>query len=163
MPFSWAAARPRAIWTASSTDLRAPSEPRGHAVAERLALQQLGDDVGRAVVLPGVVDGDDVGMVEDAGGPGLLLEAADAVRGRRRVGVEDLEGDLAGEAQVLGAVDLAHAAPPRRATTSYGPTRVPAARLAALLIDLGFQRESNLEPHRSPERRRQVQVADPAA
>ena len=56
---------------------------RGHAVAEGLALQQLRDDVGRPPAragrfeLPGVVDGDDVGVVQDARPPGLLHEAAD--------------------------------------------------------------------------------------
>ena len=88
---------------------------RGHAVAQRLALEQLGDDVGRPLLEPsvdlaGVVDGDDVRVVEDAYGAGLLLEAADPVGVRGDLAVQDLEGDLAGEAQVLGPVHLAHAA-----------------------------------------------------
>ena len=83
----------------------------GHAVAEGLALQQLRDDIGRAVVLPEIVDGDDVGVVEDAYGFGLVLEAADPVFVDRDLGVEDLEGHVAGEPLVFGAVDLAHASP----------------------------------------------------
>ena len=49
---------------------------------QRLALEQLLDDVGRAVaaIRPDVVDRGDVRVVEDAGGPGFLLEAAQAIR-----------------------------------------------------------------------------------
>ena len=83
---------------------------RRHPVAQRLALQQLRDDVGRAVVLAGVVDGDDVGVVEGAGGFGLVLEAAQALGVLGEVGVDDLERYVAGKPLVTRAIDLAHPA-----------------------------------------------------
>ena len=54
-----------------------------------------------------VVDGEDVGVVEGPGGPGLLLEAEETVAIGDLLG-EDLDRDLAAEAGVTGAVDLAH-------------------------------------------------------
>ena len=50
-----------------------------HALAQRLAFEQLGDHVRRAVVRADVVDGEDVRVVERAGGARLLLEAPQAV------------------------------------------------------------------------------------
>ncbi len=82
----------------------------GEDGAEGLAFEELLDDVGRAVVLADVVDGGDVGVVEDAGGFGLLLEAAQAIGVGGEGGGEDLDRDVAAEARVLGAVDLPHAA-----------------------------------------------------
>ncbi len=54
--------------------------PAREGRAQRFAFEQLLDDVGRAVVGPDVVDGGDVGMVQDTGRSGLLLEPAQAVR-----------------------------------------------------------------------------------
>ena len=51
---------------------------RPRARAERLALEQLLDDVGRAVVLPDVVDRRDVGMVEDARPPSPPARSGEA-------------------------------------------------------------------------------------
>ena len=51
-------------------------------------------------------------MVELAGGPRLLLEAAQAVGLTRHGGGEDLDGHVAPQAGVPGAIDLAHAARP---------------------------------------------------
>ena len=85
MPFSCAAARPRAIWVASSIALRTGSARAADPLAQRLAFEQLGDHVGRALVGPDVVDLEDVRVVEQAGGARLLLEAAQAVGvGRER-------------------------------------------------------------------------------
>ena len=51
-------------------------------------------------------------MLEEAGRPRLLLEPAQPV-GVLRDGLgQDLDGDVAAEAGVAGAVDLAHAAGP---------------------------------------------------
>ena len=80
----------------------------GEHRAQRLALEQLLDDVGSVVVRADVVDGGDVGMVEDARGLRFLLEAAQAVRVLRERGGQHLDRDLASEARVLRAVDLAH-------------------------------------------------------
>jgi hypothetical protein len=56
-----------------------------HALArdelvKRLAISELHDDEGLAVVLGDFVDGDDVGMIERGGGLGFLDEARAAVR-----------------------------------------------------------------------------------
>ena len=86
--------------------LREPAA--GEDGAQRLAFEELLDDVRRAVHLPDVVDGGDVGVVEDPGGLGLLLEAAQAVgiggEGRR----QHLDRDLARKPRVLRPIDLAH-------------------------------------------------------
>ena len=50
-------------------------EPR----AQRLALEQLHDHEGRALVGAEVEDGADVGVVQRPGGAGFLLEALDAL------------------------------------------------------------------------------------
>ena len=80
------------------------------AAAERFALEQLLDDVGSAFVGSDVVDRGDVGMVQDAGSFGLLLEAAQAVgvRGKRRR--QDLDRDISPEPRVLRPIDLPHSA-----------------------------------------------------
>ena len=49
------------------------------AFAQRLALEQFGDDVGRAILLADGVDGKNVGVVERGGGFGLKLEAAQSI------------------------------------------------------------------------------------
>lgn len=47
----------------------------GQYFAQRLSFQKLADDVRRSLVRPDVVDGNDVGVVEDTRSPRLLLEA----------------------------------------------------------------------------------------
>ena len=59
---------------------------------------------------PDVVDGDDVGMVQGAGGLGLLHEPALAVGIGDLVGGKDLDRDGALELRVAGLEDDAHAA-----------------------------------------------------
>ena len=49
-------------------------------------------------------------MVERAGGPRLLLEAAQALGVGGERGGQHLDRDVAAEPRVAGAVDLAHAA-----------------------------------------------------
>lgn len=85
---------------------RALRKPR----RQRVSLQELRHHVGRAIVGPDVVHGQDVGMVQRAGGAGFLLEATDAfgVLGDR--GGQDLDRHFAPEAGVAGAIDLAHPA-----------------------------------------------------
>ena len=66
-------------------------------------------DVEQAVLVPGVVDGNDAGVVERRGQPRLAEEALAEVRFAecRR---EQLQGGLASEPDVLGAVDDARRA-----------------------------------------------------
>jgi hypothetical protein len=55
-----------------------------------------------------VVDGDDVGVGQGRHRPGLGLETAQPVRRRRTLGGDELEGHLAAETGIAGAVDLTH-------------------------------------------------------
>ena len=77
--------------------------------AQRLPLQQFRDDVRHASLRVGVEDGDDVGVVQAAGGARFAREA------RHVLGVgggpaNDLQGDIASEGVDRAPVDLAHAA-----------------------------------------------------
>ena len=89
---------------------RQPS-PRQQPV-ERRAVEELGNDVGEAALDADVEDRDDVGVVEGGRGPGLLLEPAQAVGVVGHLGGQHLDRDLAIEALVVSAVDLAHPAGP---------------------------------------------------
>jgi hypothetical protein len=73
-----------------------------------LAFEQLEDDVRRAFVLANVEDHEDVGVVQGPRGLRLLREAALTIGITGSVPVQDLDRDLAGEARIAGAVDLAH-------------------------------------------------------
>ena len=121
MPFSWAAASPRAIWAPISTALRTGSAPPADAFAQRLAFEQLRHDVRGALVVTRVVDREDVGMVEQARGARLLLEAAQPVGVGREGGGQDLDRHIARQARVAGAVDLAHSSRAQERGDLVGP------------------------------------------
>ena len=96
---------------AKSTALRSGSAPAGEPLAQRLALEQLGDRVGRLAVAAEVVDREDVGMRERGDRLRLALEAraARSASRARRCG-QHLDRDVAAEPRVARPVDLAHAA-----------------------------------------------------
>ena len=75
-----------------------------------LALDELHREVEHPVDLAGVVDGDDVRVLERGGDPRLAREALAEALGLGEVGRDDLDGGAALEVQVLRAVDHAHAA-----------------------------------------------------
>jgi len=75
-------------------------------IAEGFAVDQFGDDVGDAILAADIVDGDDVGMGERAGGAGFLFEAAPAAGIGGELGGQDFEGDVAAQAAVARAVEL---------------------------------------------------------
>ncbi|MPM63510.1 hypothetical protein SDC9_110390 [bioreactor metagenome] len=91
-----------------------------HHLAERTTLDQLHHDVGhdlardRVTFLVGVVDGDDVGVVEP--GRGVRLAAEPRLEGRvgGQVDAQPLDRHVALQAQVAGPVDLCHAASAQR-------------------------------------------------
>ena len=91
-----------------------------------------------------------LGWLRTPSGFGLVLEAADPVFVDQDLGVEDLEGHVAGEALVFGAVDLAHASPAEqghdlvRAHARAGPQarRVHAAAPVSVLWDHGSRASS---------------------
>ena len=111
MPRAWAAASPwatpapiRATWRGGSVP--APAQDRRQV----LAVDELHDDERPARVLAVVVDGDDVRVVERGGGLGLLAETRGEVGVAQVLGTEQLEGDVAAEPGVVGAVDGRHPA-----------------------------------------------------
>ena len=65
---------------------------------------------GCRVVDGGVEDGDDVGMVQGAGGPRLCHKAVDAVGIGLGAAVKDLQRDVAFETRVPRSIHLASAA-----------------------------------------------------
>ena len=84
------------------------------AIAQRLALEQFHHDERGAVVRAQVEHAADAGMVQGAGGLRLLLEAREPGGIVRQRGGNDLDGDLAAEPGVAGAIHLSHAALPKR-------------------------------------------------
>ena len=72
-----------------------------------------------------LVDGDDVGVVESGDRARLLLEAGAAGLVRQPVCRQDLDRDLAAEARVAGAVDLAHASRAERGDHLVRPEPSP--------------------------------------
>ncbi len=94
------------------------------ALLERLALDVLEDDVGPALVLPGVDHADDVRVRELRDRAGLAAEALELVGVRRDLAVHELDRDLALERLVERAIDRRH---PTGA--DLGVEAVPAAQL----------------------------------
>ena len=80
------------------------------SLAQALALEQLGDEVGVSVCVADVVDREDVRVIEEPGGSRLLLEAVQAIRVRGVLRGQHLEGNRTPEFRVGRAVHLAHAA-----------------------------------------------------
>ena len=81
----------------------------GERLAQRRALEQLGDEIRLIVVGPDVVDREDVGVVQDCGRAGFLLEAAqpNGIAGPERR--QHLDRDIAVEPRIARPVDVAHA------------------------------------------------------
>jgi hypothetical protein len=84
------------------------------ALRERLALEQLRHDIGHGAVgqrdRSDVVHGEDVGMIQGRSRACLLFETLHALYVRGECRWQDFDRDLAGEALIAGAIDLAHAA-----------------------------------------------------
>ena len=91
-------------------DLRGLEGPAGEAEAHGLSFEELRDEVGRPFVGPDVVDGEDVGMVEETRRPGLLLEALEALGVASAGAADDLDGDVSAEPHVASPVDFSHSA-----------------------------------------------------
>ena len=65
---------------------------------------------GRAIVLADVVNAENIGMAECGDGTGFLLETPEAVGIGGEGGGQNLDGDIASQALIAGAVNLAHSA-----------------------------------------------------
>ena len=111
IPRWWAAWRARAASAAIRAAWRGgsgagPLDDRG----EVLAVDELHDDERPGLVLAVVVDRDDVRVVQRGRGLRLLAEARAEVGVAAVLGAEDLDGDVAVELVVVGAVDPGHPA-----------------------------------------------------
>jgi hypothetical protein len=95
---------------------RAPFEPR----REGLALDQLHHQVAGLPFVSDVEQGADVGVVEAGDGLGFALETGADIRVARQPGRQDLDGDVAPEAGVACAIDLAHSARAQRGKDLVG-------------------------------------------
>ena len=84
--------------------------PLDHALAERLALEQLHRNEVAAFMLVDVVDRANVRVVERGRGLGLSLETCDRLKIAALLLAQELQGDWSFQAQTLGPVDDAHAA-----------------------------------------------------
>ena len=82
--------------------------PGREAAAERLAFQQLRNDVRRALVRADVEDRRDVRVVQQAGGLGFLFEAPQAIGVARKALGKDLERHVAAQPRVPRAIDVTH-------------------------------------------------------
>ncbi len=82
------------------------------AAGEVDALDELEGEIEETLGLAGVEQGDDVGMQEAAGGPGLAQQALLAVVDLLRPADEadGLDGELAVDLRIFGEIDLAHRA-----------------------------------------------------
>src|SRR4029077_9693265 len=89
-------------------------------LAQRVALEQLGDHVGRAGVLTDVVHRENVWMIERRGGARFLLEAVHALAVRSKRREDNLDRDVARETRIARAIDLAHAAGPEQSQDLVG-------------------------------------------
>src|SRR5260370_38741321 len=71
-------------------------------------MQELGDDVGRAVLEAHVVNRNDVGVVQRGGRPSFLIEAPHMAWIRTRRGANELEGYIPAQSFVTRSKILAH-------------------------------------------------------
>ena len=129
--------------------------PAVEPVPERLALEELGDEVGDAVVAPDVEDGEDVRVAEPPDRLHLDLEPADPVGVGRAGPREDLDGDVAAEPGVPGAPDLAH--PPRAdagrdfvRTELVSPATAPSSRYGIAPRPVRAPAAPSRSPRRDP-------------
>lgn len=80
-------------------------------VIEGFAFDEFHDEIGESVPLAAIVDGDDGGVLELAGGFGFAIEAFEGVVfAAESFAADDFYGDFAHQFGVHGAVDNAHAA-----------------------------------------------------
>ncbi len=79
-------------------------------LAQRLAVEQLLNEVVGPVLVPDIEYRRDVRVVQPGGGAGLLLEAGQPLRVGSELGWQHLDRDLALQPSVLGQPNLAHPA-----------------------------------------------------
>ena len=110
MPIACAAARPSAICTARSSSRFSGSGTTRQLIAQRLPFEPFGDEVVRAAVDVGVVDAENVGMIERAGGAAFGDQSALAIGIGRHLGMQQLDRHIALEPRIPRLEHFAHAA-----------------------------------------------------
>ena len=93
-------------------------------LAQRLALEQLHDGVGRRALPPEVVDREDARVRERGDRLGLALEAGERLRRLREVRRQHLHRHVAVELGVSRPVDLAHPAGAERRFDAVRPQTI---------------------------------------
>jgi len=78
--------------------------------AQTLTFEQLRNDVRRAVLLADVMNRENIRVVKSGDRTRFLLEAAKAVGISGERSGKDLDGNIATQAVVAGAIDFAHSA-----------------------------------------------------
>ena len=81
----------------------------GQAVSQSLAVQELHDQVIGAVLMPDVVQGADVGVIQRGDGSRFTVEALLGLSVVRQVRRQDLDRDGAVQPRVARAIHFAHA------------------------------------------------------
>jgi hypothetical protein len=89
--------------------------PGSEPASDRLTLEQLRDDIERAVVGADVVDGENVRVAQRADGLRLLLQPPDQIRVVRTRGGHDLDRHVTLQAIVPGSIHVAHPTRTQRA------------------------------------------------
>src|SRR5262249_46089823 len=82
---------------------------RRQSVAQCVPFEQLRDDVGSPICRSYVVDRENIGVVERRYRARFLLEPAKMIGIGRKSGRQDVDGYVARESRVVGAIDLPHA------------------------------------------------------
>ena len=90
---------------------RAGGRKRGHPGRQGSSLQQLHGDEVPPLVLPGLMDRDDVGVVEPGNRSGLGVEALDLFRTDQASALDQFQRHVARQSRLAGPVDDPHAAP----------------------------------------------------
>ena len=85
-----------------------------HSPAKRLAFEHLGHDERHARIGADVVHRKNIGMVQRRGSAGFLLESMETIDVSGKRGGQHLDGDVAPEPRIVGAVDLSHSAAAQR-------------------------------------------------
>ena len=77
--------------------------------AQAGAFQKFGDDEGRAAILPDIVNGKNIGVVERSYGPSFLLEAPQPIGIARKGFRQHFQRNFTPKPRVAGAIHFAHA------------------------------------------------------
>ena len=77
---------------------------------KRLPFEQFGDEIRRTFVCADIVNGEDVRMIERAGGAGLLLESPEPVGVFGELFRQHFDGDVTPQPRVVRSINFSHAA-----------------------------------------------------